>query len=74
MHYELYSTERERERPSEASTSIEGTLGGMSIRRNRQIANAKAMTRSGHQNAMDFDVLEESEMSRDEEYLRIAGG
>nr|GMD23866.1 hypothetical protein Iba_scaffold1140143CG0010 [Ipomoea batatas]GMD73958.1 hypothetical protein Iba_chr13aCG0740 [Ipomoea batatas] len=46
----------------------------MSIRRNRQIANAKAMTRSGHQNAMDFDVLEESEMSRDEEYLRIAGG
>lgn len=37
---------------SEASTSIEGTLGGMRRRRNLQIAKANARTRMDHQNAI----------------------
>ncbi|GER25631.1 threonine--tRNA ligase [Striga asiatica] len=34
------------------STSIEGTLEGMSMRSNLQIAKAKAITTRGHQNAI----------------------
>lgn len=38
--------------PSEASTSMEGTLGGMRMRRNLQMAKASARTSNGHQNAI----------------------
>lgn len=41
--------------PSEASTSIEGTLEGMSMSRNLQITKANAMTIRGHQNAICSD-------------------
>lgn len=52
---QIYERESENESesvPSEASTSMEGTLGGMSKRRNLQIAKANARTSKGHQNAI----------------------
>ncbi|KAL5996421.1 hypothetical protein ACLOJK_026499 [Asimina triloba] len=38
--------------PSDASTSIDGTFGGMSSSKKRQIAYARPRTSSGHQNAI----------------------
>lgn len=50
---QIHQQKSERRRlPSEASTSIEGTLGGMRRRRNLQIAKANARTRTDHQNAI----------------------